>query len=134
MYERPLRPDELVHYGVPGMKWGVRRYQPYSATGPRKSGAKGKEVGEAKQNTTTKQSSSKSNTHLEKIKRKVKNVDKEKLKKYMITGAKLAAGTAVVIASKGMVNPLASSAMIVAGRSASDKIVQEIGEAILKKR
>lgn len=29
------------------MRWGVRRYQPYSTTGPRKSGKAGKEIGAA---------------------------------------------------------------------------------------
>lgn len=44
MYERYLRPDELMHFGVKGMHWGIRRYQPYP------EGAKrfGKEIGEAK--------------------------------------------------------------------------------------
>ena len=29
-YEKPLSPQEyLMHYGVKGMKWGVRRYQNY---------------------------------------------------------------------------------------------------------
>jgi hypothetical protein len=32
MYKRPLRSNELMHYGVKGMHWGIRRYQNYDGT------------------------------------------------------------------------------------------------------
>ena len=35
---------DIKHHGVLGMKWGVRRYQPYSVV-PRASGEGGKEIG-----------------------------------------------------------------------------------------
>src|SRR5699024_2231795 len=50
--------DELQHYGIKGMKWGVRRFQPY----PKGKGPKGRFLGKEFKNKTT-SSLSKSNPY-----------------------------------------------------------------------
>lgn len=46
---RQLLEDELMHYGVMGMHWGVRRYQPYGKGGYDPEGKAGTFVGNVKQ-------------------------------------------------------------------------------------
>lgn len=66
-----LEHSALCHYGVIGMHWGIRRYQPYS-TVPRKSGGGGKEIGAAKKSQSSIGQSNRSikNAKLQKAKNK----------------------------------------------------------------
>lgn len=49
-----IQNETLQHHGILGMKWGIRRFQPYSVR-PRGSGKGGKEIGEAKRKPSRKE-------------------------------------------------------------------------------
>ena len=73
--------DELQHFGVKGMKWGVRRYQPYQKG---KTVKGGKEVGKAK----SKRQIRKENREAVKQKNNPKGVSLRQLKKERVRIAK----------------------------------------------
>lgn len=77
-----LDEDFLAHYGVLGMHWGVRRFQPYSLI-PRKSGKGGKEVGEAKKSSKSSESSSSGSSGMSRNQKS--QIAKEEIEKKALT-------------------------------------------------
>lgn len=70
--------NDVMHHGVLGMKWGIRRYQPYSVV-PRGSGKSGKEIGEAANYSKSDIKAAKKN-----VKAGYKNVKKTYMKKNIL--------------------------------------------------
>lgn len=111
--------ESLQHHGVIGMKWGVRRYQPYGHGGYKPEHTEGRYVGKtvkagvsagtvggakkakfglAKEKASAAGSKVKdtANKIKEKTSSKLDSIDKEKLKKNAKTAAKVLAVTAAV--------------------------------------
>ena len=103
--------NELYHHGIKGQKHGVKHGPPYPLSRQVSTGSR-----------------------LKTIKKKYNHFKRTKAGRYVRAGAKITAGILLTVASHGILNPVESASLVVAGRTIADRMIDKIGDQIVKNR
>lgn len=126
--------SQLTHYGILGMKWGVRRSKAQLARISGKASRKNwSEDAKTTRELSTKKSSQMSNAELRKLNERkqlenqYKQLNQNKFKKGV---AFVASATAIMGTASNFYN--ASNALVKTGKSVGTKITDRVGQQITK--
>lgn len=135
-----MRDNELYHFGVKGMKWGVRRYQNKDGTltnaGKKRNKKNNKNYSE--DYITTSQLKKKKLNELSNAELKKLNERQQLERNYkQLNKSHVAKGMAFVAAAAATTNTVLNlysngDRLIKLGRKASDTVIDLVGDAVLK--